>query len=297
MQKSLAAYLAVPLLFVIQFAIAATPQGKGLNAIQALSTYPAAVRQATAEVLGYPGLLVQLAQTATKTRSQFQTLLKAYPESTQKELWQLLRYPKLLRELTAFGPQDEKALKTTISSYPKELEQPALDLTKNHFDLLSKTEDLHRQALQEFSQTMKSAPPAAQSAFRTVGQHSEILHILAQNLKLAEITPESFKKNPGPLTEQTKAMAQKIQNAPVEAHPVNIQAGSQDDPQAVATLRKAAENFESQNDYAFDQEPFTAKGAAQASVSYTPYNSVFTPIGWAYPFWFGWPAWDPYPYL
>jgi len=149
----------------------------------------------------------------------------------------------------------------------------------------------------QFSQVLQNLPAAAQGSFRTVGQHSEIFHLLSQSLALSSYTPDSFKKDPGPLTQKSQALASALQQAPVAAHPENNwKSAPGDDPKAVAALQKDASQFEKQNDYELDQNPHP-KGAVQASVGYTPYNSVFTPVGWAYPFWFGFPAWDPYPFM
>lgn len=274
---------------------ASNPPAKAPSAVQALSVYPADIRQATVGVLAYPGTLVQLAQIQAKTGAAFRTLLATAPQDTQKKLWQLLRYPKLVEDLAAFGPQTAKSVKQIDASFPKDLQPIASDLAQNHYDLLRKTADLNRQAGQEFNQALQSLPGPAQKNFQTVAAHSEILHILSQSLQLDKTTPESFKKDPKPLTQKAQALGQQLQQAPTAAHPENWKGSPQDDPKAVAALQKAATQFEKQNDAELDEDP-NPKGAVQANVGFTPYSSVFVPVGWAYPFWFGWPDWDPYPY-
>ncbi|MDL1870809.1 hypothetical protein FBR05_01230 [Deltaproteobacteria bacterium PRO3] len=59
---------------------------KAPSAIQALSVYPADIRQATVGVLAYPGTLVQLAQIQAKTGAAFRSLLATAPQDTQKKL-------------------------------------------------------------------------------------------------------------------------------------------------------------------------------------------------------------------
>jgi len=195
------------------------------------------------------------------------------------------------------GPQTKKSVKQIDTSYPKDLQAVAADLSENHFDLLQKTKSLKDEAMGQFSQVLQNLPTAAQTSFRTVGQHSEIFHLLSQSLALSSYNPESFKKDPGPLTKKSQSLASALQQAPVAAHPENNWKSTPgDDPKAVAALQKDATQFEKQNDYELDQNPHP-KGAVQASVGYTPYSAVFTPVGWAYPFWFGFPAWDPYPFM
>ncbi len=288
-------YLAPLFLWLLTLTpVFATPS-QGPSAIQALSIYPADIRQATVGALAYPGTLVQLAQIQAKTSAAFRSLIASTPQETQKELWKLLRYPKLVEDLAAFGPQTGQSVKQLDAAYPKDLQPITADLAKNHYDLLKQTANLNRQAGQEFAQVLQGLPAKAQKDFQTLAGHSEIFHILSQSLKLTAISPEDFKKDPKPLTQQAQALAQKLQQAPTAAHPENWQGNAQDDPKAVAELQKAATQFERQNDAELDQDPHP-KGAVQATVGYTPYSSVFTPVGWAYPFWFGWPAWDPYPY-
>lgn len=297
MIRSLFYILAINLTLTAQaaFGTPATAPAKAPSAIQALSVYPADIRQATVGVLGYPGTLVQLAQLQAKTSSAFRNQLAAAPQDTQKKLWQLLKYPKLVEDLAARGPQTKKSAKQINPSYPKDLQAIASDLSINHYDLLKQTAALNRQAGQEFSQVLQPLPEPAQKNFQTVAAHSEIFHILSQSLQLKDVTSESFKKDPKPLTQKAQSLAQQLQQAPTAAHPENWKGSPQDDPKAVAALQKAATQFEKQNDEELDEDP-NPKGAVQANVGFTPYSSVFTPIGWAYPFWFGWPDWDPYPY-
>lgn len=291
----------LPLLFLLLWTLpthastAAPNPTKAPSAIQALSVYPADIRQATVGVLAYPGTLVQLAQIRAKTSAAFRTLLATAPQDTQKKLWRLLRYPKLVEDLAAFGPQSGKSVKQIDAAYPKDLQPIASDFSQNHYDLLRKTADLNRQAGQEFREAIQTLPEPAQQNFQTVAAHSEIFHILSQSLQLDKTTPESFKKDPKPLTQKAQAFAQQLQQAPTAAHPENWKGSPQDDPKAVAALQKAATQFEKQNDAELDEDP-NPKGAVQANVGFTPYSSVFVPVGWAYPFWFGWPDWDPYPY-
>ena len=292
--RSLLSFLLLIVPFSNLFAAeAATP--KPLNAVQALSVYPEDIRQATIGTLSYPGALVDLAQIQAKTRTSFQSLLASTPMQTQKELWKLLRYPKLVEDLAAFGPQTSKSVKQIDAAYPKDLQAIASDLGQNHYELLRSTSDMARQAGQSFAKVIQSLPSDAQKNFRALAGHSEIFHILSQSLQLSSVSPESFKKDPKPLTQKAQSLARQLQQAPTAAHPETWQGNAQDNPQAVATLQKAATQFEKQNDLELDENPHP-KGAVQANVGYTPYSSVFIPVGWAYPFWFGWPDWDPYPF-
>lgn len=288
--------LALLFLSLPMHASAAAPSPtKAPSAVQALSVYPADIRQATVGVLAYPGTLVQLAQIQAKTSAAFRTVLATAPQDTQKKLWRLLRYPKLVEDLAAFGPQSGKSVKQIDAAYPKDLQPIASDLSQNHYDLLRKTADLNRQAGQEFRQALQTLPDPAQKNFQTVAAHSEIFHILSQSLQLDKAAPDSFKKDPKPLTQKAQALAQQLQQAPTAAHPETWKGSAGDDPKAVAALQKTATAFEKQNDAELDEDP-NPKGAVQANVGFTPYSSVFVPVGWAYPFWFGWPDWDPYPY-
>ncbi|HEX5033243.1 MAG TPA: hypothetical protein VFW62_02070, partial [bacterium] len=70
-------------------------------AAQAISVYPADVRQATQTTLNYPSTLAQIGQILAKSRAQFQTLSSTLNPDLQKKLWQVVRYPRLLRSLTA----------------------------------------------------------------------------------------------------------------------------------------------------------------------------------------------------
>lgn len=269
-------------------------QGDTLSAAaRAISVYPADIRQATQTTLNYPSTLVQLGQIQAKSSGNFKKLSASLSPELQKKLWQVIRYPRLLQDLVDLGPNGDSS--SLISNYPKEVQVAAKELLKNNFDLLRQTSQVGNQAQDQFRSALQSLPAPAQSAFQSVAGHSEIFHVLNQALGLSKTDPASFKKNPQALTQEAQKLSALIASAPPSTPQKNIQAQSGDNPQALSTLSQADKSFKAQNDYELDQDPHP-KGARVANIGYTPDSSLFVPIGWAYPFWFGWPDWDPFPF-
>lgn len=263
-------------------------------AAQAISVYPADVRQATQTALSHPSTLVQIGQILAKSRTEFQALSSSLNPDLQKKLWQVVRYPRLLRGLVSLGPKGDAT--SLVSNYPKEIQQAVKELEKNHFDLLRQSVDILQKALGQMGSAIQGLPEPTQAAFKSVAVHSAIFQVLNQALGLSKIDPESFKKNPQALTQAAQKLSSLIATAAPATPPKTIQADSGDDPQAVATLSKANQEFRAQNDEQLNQEPFSDK-AVQVNVGYAPNSALFAPVGWAYPAWFGWPTWDPFPYF
>lgn len=269
-------------------------QGDTLTAAaRAISVYPADVRQATQTTLNYPSTLVQLGQIQAKSSGDFKKLSSNLSPELQKKLWLVLRYPRLLQDLVDLGPNSDSS--SLVSNYPKDAQVAAKDLIKDNFELLRQTSAIGDQAKGQFRAAIEPLPSPAKTAFQSVAGHSEIFQVLNQALGLSKTDPASFKKNPQALTQEAQRLSGLIANAPPSEPQKTIQGGSGDNPQAVAALSKADQNFKAQNDYELDQDPHP-KGARVVNVGYTPDSSLFVPIGWAYPFWFGWPTWDPFPF-
>ncbi len=262
-------------------------------AARAISVYPADVRQASQTTLSYPGTLVQLGQIQAKSSADFKKLSESLSPDLQKKLWQVVRYPRLLQDLVDLGPNGNNA--SLISNYPKATQEAAKELAKSNFEVLRQSAEIGNKAQGQFGSAIQGLPAPAVAAFQSVAGHSEIFQVLNQALGLSKIDPSAFKKNPQPLTQEAQKLSGLIAAAPPSSPQKTIKGGAGDNPQAVATLNKADQSFEAQNDYELDQDPHP-KGARVANVGYTPYASVFEPVGWAYPFWFGWPTWDPFPF-
>ncbi|HKY64202.1 MAG TPA: hypothetical protein VJR29_12375 [bacterium] len=263
-------------------------------AARAISVYPADIRQATQTTLSHPSTLVQIGQILAKSRADFQAISSRLNPDLQKKLWQVVRYPRLLRSLTALGPNGDNA--SLISNYPKETQAAAKELAKSHFDILSQSTEILKQALGQMASAIQGLPAATQSAFRSVAVHSAIFQVLNEALGLSKTDPQSFKKNPQALTQEAQKLSGLIATAAPATPPKTIQAVAGDDPEAVAALSKANQEFRAKNDEQLDQVPYS-KDATQVNVGYTPNSALYSPIGWAYPVWFGWPAWDPFPYF
>ncbi|HKX13340.1 MAG TPA: hypothetical protein VJP40_09320, partial [bacterium] len=288
----LAIFLSLGSLF-LSFALHGAQTDPLAAAAQAISVYPAEVRQATQTALSYPSILVQIGQILAKSRAEFQALSSSLNHDLQKKLWQVVRYPRLLRGLTTLGPKGD--VTSLISNYPKEIQQAAKELEKNHFDLLRQSVEILEKALSQMGSAIQNLPAPTKAAFKSIAIHSAILQVLNQALGLSKIDPESFKNNPQALTQAAQKLSSLITTASPSTPPKTIQADPGDDPQAVAALSKANQEFRAQNDAQLDQKPYS-DNAVQVNVGYAPNSALYSPIGWAYPAWFGSPAWDPFPY-
>ena len=262
-------------------------------AARAISVYPADIRQATQTTLAHPATLAQLGQIQAKSSSDFKKLSSSLSPELEKKLWQVIRFPSLLQDLVGLGPKGDGS--SLLSNYPKEVQAAAKELFKDQFNLLQQSAEIGNKAQAQFGKAIEGLPAPAKAAFQSVAGHSEIFQVLNQALGLSKIDPDSLKKSLPILTQEAQKLSTLIAAAPPSSPQKKIQAEKGDDPKALAALSKADRSFKAQNDYELDQDPHP-KGAAQVNIGYTPDSSLFIPIGWAYPFWFGWPAWDPFPF-
>ncbi len=253
------------------------------DAVQALSVYPAQIRQAVLETLKYPQTLVALGSIREKTVAAVRQLLSSLPKATQEAAAQLLPNTGLIRAMAAEGQKDPKALDAVLKNYPSQTQAAARKILAENYEVVKQLDTLGNQAYAQFESAIQSLPSSGQVAFRTLVQHREILKILYNELGL-EAPPKD-------LDSRIQSLAARLSAVPASTKS-EWGAAPGDDPAAVASLKKAEESMDRKLDYQMNVDPYP-KGAVQANVNFNPYP-YYNPYagGFYVPYFFGFgPTW------
>ncbi|MDX1387283.1 MAG: hypothetical protein R3257_06800, partial [bacterium] len=223
--------------------------------------------------------------------SELRKMIGSKPREFQSQVYQLIRFPKLLLELVAGGPKTPKQISKITRTYPKEIHKIAQNLTRNHYDLLKKIDEINLASTKKFDALIQNYPPQTKAAFLKILQHPVILDILSKNLKYSYLLGDAYAQGEAAGKQSREGVA------PPARKKDEIAAASRKrelalDPQA-EKLSKAANEFVSKANIQLDAV-LDPKKATQVNVQYDPYfNSYWNaaPTFYDYPYWYGFPDW------
>ncbi|HCU23563.1 MAG TPA: hypothetical protein DF383_00990, partial [Deltaproteobacteria bacterium] len=247
------------------------------------------VREAALEALLYPGALQAVQAEQKRSSEQFQRLIAAYPRRTQQQVYNLTRYPSLLDDLVAGGEKSKSEIKKLSQNYPKDIQEAARDLGRKEYPLLKSVQDLGAASSREFENSLQTLPASAQSAYRTLLAHPEVLDMLGKNSDFASSLGEAYRKNP----DATRAALDKFGATMAERNQEALsdyRTSLQNNPEAREELQKSAKAFAREYGYdlnASHPDP-SASGDVTININSYPYWS-------GYPYWYAYPFWTPYP--
>lgn len=259
--------------------------------IEALSTYPLALRQAILEVALYPSLLNQVASIQAKAGEAFRRLVANQPQDFQTKVYEISRFPKLINEITAGGKKTPDQVKGLLTDYPREIHPIALELSKKNSDLLEKIEELNFQSNRSFEALIQSYPEATRAAFLQILQHPEILRVLTRYPQFTAHAGQTRLDHGQTTQAGYNALRKELQEENNQARSSALQTADSD-----PALTQAARDFSRKADLEFNQE-LDPKKAVQANMDYIPYPRAYLddyPGFYANPYWFGYPDWNPF---
>lgn len=261
------------------------------TSIEALEAYPSDIRQAALEVSLHHNLLIEVKGIQSQAATQLRKMIGTQPREFQNQVYQLIRFPKLILELTAGGPKTPKQIRGILQTYPKEIHKIAQNLTRNHFSLLKKIDEINQASNKKFEALIANYPPQTRKAYLKILQHPVILDILSKNLKYSYLLGQAYEqgKEAGKQSRAAvTASARKKDDIASAARKRELAL----DPQS-EELTKAANEFVAKADTQLDTV-LDPKKAVQVNVTYDPYfNSYWNAYPGFYndPYWYGFPDW------
>lgn len=231
----------------------------------------------------YPEVLGRLGRLQTRTRGQYQSLIRDLKRSEQEQVYELTRYPNLLAALGGEKKLSNSEIKKTASEYPEEAQKAARALGRKKYGLLRQINQLNQQSRSEFDRFIQDLPPRAQDAYRELLQVPELLSSMEENMPLTVALGEAYREAPSATERKLEGMRAELEKRNSDAV-ADFNEDLKNNPQAAQEMRQVAQQYAKENNidlYEVDEVPTT--------------TTVYVGIN-PYPYWFGWPFWYPYAY-
>lgn len=244
-------------------------------------TYPKEYWQPMLIASQYPEVLGKIGRLQSKTRRQFQNLVRSLPRDQAKQVYDLIRYPQILEAIGGDQKLSRGTIKKLSQDYPKDVQKAALDLGRKQHDLMRQINQLYAESQKEFDRMIQVLPPNGQQAYQKLLKIPELLSSMEENMPLAMKMGAAYREDPSGVEGQLQVWQEEAEKRNQET----IAGWNEDlkkDPNAVEDLKKVAKDYA--NEYDMDVYPVEdTPSTTQVYVSINPY-----------PYWFGWPYWYPY---
>jgi len=256
------------------------------KAVESLALYPEDTRDAILGVSLYPQLVAAAGELQAEISGEFQELLADLPREEQQKLWELVRFPELVDALAAGERKSDSEIRELAKDYSEEIRTAAEQLGRDRYELLREIRGLRRRAELAVDALLRGYPLEAQGDFRKLLERPEILSLLHQNPELTRRLGDRYRRDPTATKQLLTELGRDAEERNREALDEWVRE-LEEDPEAEAELRQAAEEF------AVDQEIDPDQVALSEPVT-TRVEVVHHYYGYAYPYWFGYPYWYSY---
>lgn len=264
-----------------------TAPGETPKTVEALALYSEDTRNAMLEVCLYPELVMALGELQVETSNSFRGLLSELSREEQQRLWELVRFPELVDALVAGGRKSESEIRELSGQQSDEVRAAALEYGRDRYELLRQIRDLRARAEVAVDGLLASYTLETQAQFRKLLERPEVLSLLVENPELTRRVGDQYRRDP----EGTRQLLAEIGGEAAERNQLAVNdwvRELEEDPEAEAELRRAAEEFASQQGLDTSEAMPSEEVEARIEVVHHYYH--------AYPFWFSYPYWYPYAY-
>jgi len=253
--------------------------------VSSIAPYTPEMRAAILDVSQYPQVLVKLERIQARTSQSFQDLIAAYPRSEQEKFYQASRFPELIGKLADLGAQHESKAKSLVKDYPEGVQQPVLDVYRDHFDDLAKINGFYQSSQSAMDDITAHYATQVRADFDKVVANPDVMSLLTDNINLTVSLGEDYKTNPAGVEQYLDSLHSQIdeQNAKDLA---DYKQSVASDPKLQSEMKNAADEYAQQ----YDQS-----GTNPSAMNSNYYGSAPYPYWFGYPYWYGSPLWYPSP--
>ena len=253
-------------------------------AINALAVYPSTIRTDIYEACDYPAAIVNISTLQKNTSSEFSELVKDYSKEEQEDFWNMSKYPDLISSLVKDGRKSPDEITAILANYPKDINQTAIKVEKEHYQILQKMDAIQTSSNKHFSDVIADYPHGTQDALKTLIQYPEIINLLNDHLSMTVRVGDYYRRDPQGLInwmDEINAVEAK-QNAEDAA---KWKKYVEENPDASDELKIASKDFARENGYSEDEMNVAPESEYINNYTCAPYS-----------YWFGYPTWYPYSY-
>ena len=260
------------------------------TAIEALVMYPQDTRTAILEAAQHPELLIKIEALQKETSEEFQALIAPLNQDQQTAIYDLARYPGLISRLALAEEIGARTIEDILEDYPEVIHARAQQAYRDHGALLMEIDQFHLSADHQFNILIATYPSDAREAYHNLIELPEVLSLLTDNIRMTILVADLYQKDPVRLNRQMDSLNLVVAEANTQELG-NWQKSVENDPEVMAELRSAAEEFAEEYGYddtyyAYEDDRYNEAREQYAVEQYFYYN---------YPYWFGFPSWYYYP--
>lgn len=265
------------------------------KSVEALVLYPAETRMAILEATRHPELLIKMQDIKTRTSAAFRTLIEDFPRSTQDVFYDLGRYPGLTERLVLHR-DDSKAIRQDLEMLPEYKREEAFGVVTRQMATLQQVQQLEKTTNTAFQRLTSGYATSTQKAFEQLLRTPEVIDLLNEDLKFTILVGETYRDNPDWVIRQMDSLNLAVAKSHAEELE-NWQRTIENDPEAQAEFKAAAEEYARDNGYGVDG----TYDDLYADDQYYPENdrdrepAVVYHYYAPYPYWYGYPWWEPFP--
>lgn len=257
------------------------------SSVDALVLYPSEIRESILEVCTHPEALVKLDRIQKKSSDYFREIIDDFSRKEQEQFYDLIRYPNLVYQLVEGGPKSREEIEEILKDFPPEIHEAALKRGRRSYSTLEDIENLNMQTQEAFNDLLSGYEPDIRHSIDKLIKHPEILSILTDDLDLAILVGDVYRKDPSMVlhkADSLQAIVAEEQANELEEWKKELE----NDPLALEEMEHAGRDFARENDYDLSAKPEQEK---DFTVHFYPY-----PYWYGYPYWYTRPFWYPYSY-
>jgi hypothetical protein len=248
-------------------------------ALEALSAYPADLRQSLLEASTEAYVLSELGKLQERSRTSFRELLTPYDQAAQEPLFELTRYPALVEEIVDGGPKEVRELEVIAGHYPEDVRAAAVSAGRDHWKVVARIHALLASQQTAFDSVIGELPGRKQEAFRDLLSAPEVLALLGEHTEMAVLLGDAYEREPEAVLAALEALQHEVaeRNA---AEARDFVAGVADDPELEREVEASYQAYEEET-------------TQDVNVNVNVNVNVVRP----YSYWVGVPWWVPTTYV
>jgi hypothetical protein len=250
---------------------------------EAVASQDAETRAAMLTASQYPKVLSLIEEAKDRSQASFRSLVGNFEQKKQGWFYELSRYPDLMHTLaTKPAGASRTEINPLLPNQDKTLQNAAWHLYNYHHADLTEADNMNQQAKDQFEQLIQKLEAPAQSAFRTLSTHPDVMSMLTENIPLTTRLGEQYSANPTTVTQQlaTKHDSLVVQN---QQEIANYKQQLDANPDAQQQLNQAAQEYANTNGYILPNQT-----VINMNIYANPYSYWF-----GYPYWYDAPLWYP----
>ena len=258
--------------------------------VNALVMYPEDTRESIFILSQHPELLIRIEGLQKKVKEKFIDIISEYEQEEQEKYYEILRYEGLIKELVEGGSKSKSEIEQIVSDLPEESQKYAIELGRKKYDDLKKIYDLNASTQEAFQKIIDPYDQSTQSAVRQLAKLPETLSLLTESINLTILIGNVYTSEPDWVRRKADSLNLEIarQNAEeLEDYKNELE----NNPEAYQEMLEAGEQYAKDNGHEKEIKEEVTEASMVHVVHHYPYwygyphwytSPIWAPVPWYY---------------